>query len=118
MPSNFGDGGAGWYGNGNDDGTGSSVATSLITTALGGGSGQGGQGGFGGGGSGAGANGGGGGGYTGGNGGYIAGGGGSYISNLVTNGSISIDTNRAYVLYGTPASWLYYNNSKFYNKCW
>jgi hypothetical protein len=102
MPSNYGDGGAGWLGNGNDDGTVSTVATSLSTTALGGGSGQGGAGGFGGGGSGAGGNGGGGGGgYTGGNGGYMAGGGGSYINTaIVTSYSYAVDTARSSTLNG------------------
>lgn len=103
-PSGYGDSGAGWLGNGADDASpASSVATSLNSTAVGGGVGQGGAGGFGGGGSGAGSNGGGGGGgYTGGNGGWIAGGGGSYYNPSATSVSTAIDTARSYVLNGSP----------------
>jgi hypothetical protein len=102
-PSGYGDSGAGWLGDGSDDSTTSTVAVALNSTAIGGGSGQGGSGGFGGGGSGAGSNGGGGGGgYTGGNGGFIAGGGGSYTIASSTNTTISIDTLRSYDLNGSP----------------
>jgi len=102
-PSCYGDSGAGWLGDGKTDSVSSTVATSLNTTALGGGSGQQGSGGFGGGGGGMGCNGGGGGGgYTGGNGGYIAGGGGSYIDSSVSSASITIDTSRSYNINGTP----------------
>ena len=103
-PSGYGDSGAGINGNGRDDSTTSTVATAiLIGTAVGGGSGQGGQGGFGGGGSGHGGNGGGGGGgYTGGNGGFLAGGGGSYINTgIVTSSSLAVDIARSYVLSGS-----------------
>jgi hypothetical protein len=94
--SQFGDGGAGWFGNGYEDGGGStSVAIALSSTALGGAGGTS-LGGFGGGGNGAGGNGGGGGGgYTGGNGGFIAGGGGTYangFSSVVT----ALDTTRSF----------------------
>lgn len=77
--SQYGDGGAGFFGNGRDDSTGSTVAQAISGTAVGGFGASGADGGFGGGGDGAGSNGGGGGGgYTGGNGGHTAGGGGSY----------------------------------------
>jgi hypothetical protein len=99
--SQFGDGGAGWFGNGYDDGGGTtSVAIALSSTALGGAGGTS-LGGFGGGGNGAGGNGGGGGGgYTGGNGGWIAGGGGTYtsgFSSVVT----ALDTTRSFNRAGT-----------------
>jgi hypothetical protein len=89
----YGDGGAGFIGNGKDDGSGSSILAQAISgAALGGGGSQGSDGGFGGGGDGAGGNGGGGGGgYTGGNGGHTAGGGGSYRDASVTNYSESFD---------------------------
>jgi hypothetical protein len=101
---NWGDGGAGWFGNGNDDTVSGTVAKALSAEATGGIEAGGADGGFGGGGSGAGQNGGGGGGgYTGGNGGYIAGGGGSYINtSYISNGAINIDTGRSYVLNGSP----------------
>lgn len=100
--SGYGDGGAGWLGNGYEDGSGAtSVATSLSSTALGGAGGTS-QGGFGGGGNGAGSNGGGGGGgYTGGNGGHVAGGGGSY-ANGFTSVSIAVDSARSFLRSGTP----------------
>lgn len=103
-PSGYGDSGAGWLGNGADDGAPSStIAQALNGTAIGGGRGQGGAGGFGGGGSGAGSNGGGGGGgYTGGNGGWIAGGGGSFYTPSATNVTREIDITRSYNLNGTP----------------
>jgi hypothetical protein len=102
--SNFGDGGAGWLGDGEDDQVKSTVATALSRDALGGGIGQGGAGGFGGGGSGHGQyGGGGGGGYTGGNGGHIAGGGGSYVDEaLVSDRTLAIDVARSYTKGGTP----------------
>jgi len=82
-----GDGGAGFYGNGNDDGQESNPQAQSYTNG-----GQGGDygpeanpGGFGGGASGSGSNGGGGGGgYTGGNGGHRAGCGGSYYDNMTS----------------------------------
>jgi hypothetical protein len=100
----YGDGGAGWVGDGQDDRQASTVATALSGSARGGGMGQAGAGGFGGGGSGHGnSGGGGGGGYTGGNGGRIAGGGGSYVLRTrFTTGTAVIDTDRAYVRGGDP----------------
>lgn len=92
--SNYGDSGAGFFGNGRDDGTGSTVSQSISGTAVGGFGASGADGGFGGGGDGAGGNGGGGGGgYTGGNGGHTAGGGGSYRNVSVTNYAESFDGN-------------------------
>ena len=100
--SNFGDGGAGWLGDGYDDGgTTTNLAIKLSSTGLGGGAAGTAAGGFGGGGNGAGANGGGGGGgYTGGNGGYIAGGGGSFVNGFETQ-TITIDTGRTFTRNGT-----------------
>ena len=92
--SQYGDGGAGFFGNGNDDGTGSTVAQALTGTAIGGFSAAASDGGFGGGGDGAGGNGGGGGGgYTGGSGGHTAGGGGSWRNTAVTGYTESFDGN-------------------------
>lgn len=101
--TNFGDGGAGWLGNGYDDGgTTTNLAIKLSGTAIGGGASATSAGGFGGGGNGAGGNGGGGGGgYTGGNGGYVAGGGGSFVSGFETQ-TIAIDTSRSFIRSGTP----------------
>jgi hypothetical protein len=103
--SNFGDGGAGWLGNGYEDGVGStSTAVKLSDTALGGGGAVATLGGFGGGGNGAGASGGGGGGgYTGGNSGHIAGGGGSFVNGFDTQ-TITIDTARSFIRSGTPVN--------------
>lgn len=100
--SNFGDGGAGWLGDGYDDGgSTTNLAIKLSGTGLGGGAAGTAAGGFGGGGNGAGANGGGGGGgYTGGNGGYIAGGGGSFVNGFETQ-TIAIDTARSFAKGGT-----------------
>jgi hypothetical protein len=90
----YGDGGAGFSANGFDDSAVSTVAQSLIGTAVGGFSAAASDGGFGGGGNGAGGNGGGGGGgYTGGSGGHTAGGGGSYINASATNYTESFDGN-------------------------
>lgn len=111
--STWGDGGAGLFGNGEDDGCPDSFAAqSLYGSAIGGGNGadasSGGSsssGGFGGGGAGGGCwGGGGGGGYTGGNGGFIGGGGGSFFNtSRVTDGSIVIDEARSYpVNSGSP----------------
>lgn len=101
--SNFGDGGAGWLGNGYDDGAGATTAAvKLSDTAVGGGGAAASLGGFGGGGNGAGSNGGGGGGgYTGGNSGHIAGGGGSFVNGFDTQ-TITIDTARSFTKSGTP----------------
>ena len=94
-PSAYGDGGAGWLGDGADDSIASTTAKKLTGSAEGGIGGMA-NGGFGGGASGQGGNGGGGGGgYTGGNGGYIAGGGGTYVNGL-SNVTKSIDTSRSY----------------------
>lgn len=95
----YGDGGAGFFGNGFDDQAGSETAKSLSTTALGGGAaGSTSQGGFGGGGDGAGSNGGGGGGgYTGGSGGHTAGGGGSFRSTSVVNYQENFDGNKTII---------------------
>jgi hypothetical protein len=103
--SNFGDGGAGWLGNGYEDGIGSTTtAVKLSDTALGGGGASATFGGFGGGGNGAGqSGGGGGGGYTGGNSGHIGGGGGSFVNGFDTQ-TISIDTARAFIRSGTPVN--------------
>jgi hypothetical protein len=100
--SNFGDGGAGWLGDGYDDGTGSSLAaTKLSGSAMGGGGSNFSTGGFGGGGNGAGSSGGGGGGgYTGGNSGHIAGGGGSFVNGFDTQ-TITIDTTRSFTYNGS-----------------
>lgn len=99
--NSYGDAGAGFHADGNNDTAGSSnVAKSLKTTAVGGnrsGSNPNASaGGFGGGAEGAGSNGGGGGGgYTGGNGGWTAGGGGSYlVSSGTSNYSESFDGNK------------------------
>lgn len=90
--SGYGDGGAGFFGNGFDDTTVSTVAQALTGTAVGGFSAAAADGGFGGGADGAGGNGGGGGGgYTGGSGGHSAGGGGSYINVAATSYSESFD---------------------------
>ena len=92
----YGDGGAGFLGNGYNDGTGNTAAAQALTgTAVGGYGGAGSDGGFGGGGDGQGGNGGGGGGgYTGGNGGHTAGGGGSYLdSTNASNYTESFDGN-------------------------
>lgn len=92
--SNYGDGGAGFLGNGFNDGFSSTVAQALTGTAVGGFSAVGADGGFGGGADGAGqSGGGGGGGYTGGSGGHTAGGGGSYASGDASNYSESFDGN-------------------------
>jgi hypothetical protein len=93
----FGDGGAGWFGDGHRDSRLGVRAARLSTVPTGGGApGTTTHGGFGGGGAGEGCNGGGGGGgYTGGNGGWIAGGGGSYVSGF-TGTSIGIDTARSF----------------------
>ena len=101
--SNFGDGGAGWLGDGYDDNSGSTTAAvKLSGTAIGGGGAVGTLGGFGGGGNGTGGNGGGGGGgYTGGNSGYIAGGGGSFVNGFETQ-TITIDIARSFNRSGTP----------------
>jgi len=101
--SNFGDGGAGWLGDGYDDNSGSTTAAvKLSGTAVGGGGAVGTLGGFGGGGNGTGGHGGGGGGgYTGGNSGYIAGGGGSFVNGFETQ-TITIDTARSFNRSGTP----------------
>ncbi len=100
-PSCFGDGGAGWVGDGFDDSSASTTAK-MLTGAATGGVGGSANGGFGGGGSGQGCNGGGGGGgYTGGNGGFIAGGGGSYYSGF-TSPLASLDTSRTFTSGGTP----------------
>jgi hypothetical protein len=103
--SNFGDGGAGWLGNGYDDGVGTTtVAVKLSGAATGGDSGSGSLGGFGGGGNGAGQyGGGGGGGYTGGNSGHIAGGGGSFVNGFETQ-TITIDTSRSFLRNGTAVN--------------
>lgn len=100
--SNFGDGGAGWLGDGFDDGVGpTTAAVKLSDTALGGGVALGSLGGFGGGGNGSGASGGGGGGgYTGGNSGHIAGGGGSFVNGFDSQ-TITIDTARSFNNNGT-----------------
>ncbi len=100
--SNFGDGGAGWLGNGYDDGAGATTAAvKLSDTAIGGGGAVGALGGFGGGGNGTGGmGGGGGGGYTGGNSGHIAGGGGSFVNGFDTQ-TITIDTARSFLRGGT-----------------
>jgi len=100
--SNFGDGGAGWLGEGYDDGGSSTnLAIRLSSTAVGGGATGTASGGFGGGGNGAGFNGGGGGGgYTGGNGGFVAGGGGSFVNGFDTQ-TIVIDTARSFLRNGT-----------------
>jgi hypothetical protein len=100
--SNFGDGGAGWLGDGYDDGTGPTTAgLKLSGTAQGGGGTGSSAGGFGGGGNGAGSSGGGGGGgYTGGNSGHIAGGGGSFVNGYDTQ-TITIDTARSFANNGT-----------------
>lgn len=94
----FGDGGAGFFGDGFDDST---VSTAVAKAFINGGNGgvtpDGSHGGFGGGGSGQGGNGGGGGGgYTGGNGGHTAGGGGSFVISSATNVSYTYDTNYTY----------------------
>ncbi len=103
--SNFGDGGAGWSGDGHRDGTVPERALQLGSSTnppFGGLDINGASGGFGGGGSGRGAaGGGGGGGYTGGDGGHIAGGGGSYVAGF-DSVSIGIDTTRAFARGGTP----------------
>ena len=94
--SNYGDGGAGFLGDGYNDGAGNvAAAQSLIGTAVGGYGTANADGGFGGGGDGQGGNGGGGGGgYTGGNGGHTAGGGGSYLDVAnASNYSESFDGN-------------------------
>jgi len=89
----WGDGGAGFNGNGFDDNSGGTVvATSLSTTAIGGGNSA--PGGFGGGADGAGSNGGGGGGgFTGGSGGWTAGGGGTFIAAGVSGYAENFDGN-------------------------
>jgi hypothetical protein len=99
----YGDGGAGWFGNGHRDAQLGVQAVALNSTAVGGGApSTTAHGGFGGGGAGQGCNGGGGGGgYTGGNGGWIAGGGGSFVSGF-TSTSIGIDTGRIFARSGTP----------------
>ena len=100
--SGYGDGGAGWLGDGYEDGSGSTTTAKKLSATAVGGAGGNTQGGFGGGGNGAGSNGGGGGGgYTGGNGGWVAGGGGSYNSgfNSVTT---AIDSTRSFNRSGTP----------------
>ena len=98
--NSYGDGGAGFDADGNNDNAGgSNVAKSLKSTAVGGnrsGNNNNSAGGFGGGADGAGNyGGGGGGGYTGGNGGWTAGGGGSYlVSSGTSNYSESLDGNK------------------------
>lgn len=93
----YGDGGAGFFGNGFGDGTGGTgrvKAQSFLNGGNGGITSDGANGGFGGGGAGQGGNGGGGGGgYTGGSGGHTAGGGGSFIINTAQNASYSYDNN-------------------------
>lgn len=100
--SNFGDGGAGWLGDGYDDGNGgTTAAVKLSGAATGGGGVTATLGGFGGGGNGTGASGGGGGGgYTGGNSGHVAGGGGSFVNGFDTQ-TITIDTARSFAKGGT-----------------
>ena len=109
MPSNYGDSGAGWGGDGVIDGTPSTKAYRLNGsngTPTGGRaspSDSGADGGFGGGGSGRGGDGGGGGGgYTGGNGGHFAGGGGSYYDNLTNSPTAVVDSGRSYTVNGSP----------------
>lgn len=101
ISSSWGDAGAGWLGDGLDDGYGARVAAGALRgTAVGGSGAQ--SGGFGGGGAGAGSSGGGGGGgYTGGNGGWVAGGGGSFDAGF-TSVTKAIDSARSFNRGGTP----------------
>ena len=99
-----GDGGAGFFGNGNDDGQESNPQAQSYQNGGQGGhySPEGNDGGFGGGGSGSGSNGGGGGGgYTGGNGGHRAGSGGSYHDNM-TSVTHTLDGNTTTATGNTP----------------
>ena len=94
--SNYGDGGGGFFGNGNNDGTGPTDGggRAYVNGGFGGNDPNGAFGGFGGGGSGRGGNGGGGGGgFTGGSGAFTAGGGGSFVVSSATNISYTFDDN-------------------------
>ena len=100
--SGYGDGGAGWLGDGFDDVAPVTATAKRLNASAVGGDGGTAQGGFGGGGNGTGSNGGGGGGgYTGGNGGWVAGGGGSYNSGF-TSVTTAIDSTRSFNRSGTP----------------